>query len=95
MKYAEYEDKGRFLEVNEKKITPDYLISQLEYIKRGWLPDYHSCTAYTKDEKKPEPTVVYDSNYPNHVAMMVAIQAIERLKEIDPKFFDNMDYRFE
>lgn len=80
MKYYVENENGK-MEEKEEELTCKTVKHYLEFIKRGYLPDYN----YTHDSKDGS-AVRPDENFPLHMAMYAAIKAIESMEKND-KFF--------
>lgn len=86
MEYFETETGEQKVQV--KIVDKNTIVSLLEYIKRGYLPDYN----YTSGKDEDGDTIQLPNEYyPLHVAMSVAIRAVEEIEKHEPDFFTKMD----
>lgn len=81
MKYWTKESRKRVITTED--ITKDNVLKSLAYIKHGYLPDWNYETS--KDISLP------NEYYPLHVAMQVAIKAIEAQ---DDGFFKHLNAEY-
>lgn len=91
MRYVEADEHGVMKE-QTNVVDKTGIVSLLEYIKRGYMPDYNYTTGENDDY---EDVCLPDYNYPLHVAMLVAIDALEEIEKYDPKFFEKMDVKYD
>lgn len=91
MRYVESDEHGVMKEQVET-IDKTRMVSLLEFIRRGYMPDYNYETGENEDY---EEVCLPDCHYPMHIAMLVAMDAIEEIEKYDPKFFDKMNIQYD
>lgn len=78
MKYWEEDPSmGGHMEVVERKVTKEGVKGLLEHIKGGYLPDWN----YETHAEAGEDVSLPNEYYPLHMAMTVAIKAVEAMDE--------------
>ena len=86
MKYWDDSNNGNGKkEITEKEITKENILNLLAFIDRGHLPDWNYAA---HGESK---TSLPNKYYPIHVAMQVAIKAVEAQ---DDEFFRDLDEEY-
>lgn len=86
MEYVDYENNLQHEEIND-----EWIQNKLDFIKRGYMPDYN----YRKvSDENGEFMSAPDENYPLHVAMLIAKEAVEKIQEYEPGFLENMEYKY-
>lgn len=88
MKYWEKTEAGLNTPV-EKEISKENIVNILKYIDLGYLPNwnYESAKRVGEDKSLSLP----NEHYPLHVAMKIAIQAVETQGE---DFFEKLDKEY-
>lgn len=85
MKY--WEKTGRKSgKLKEMPISREKVKETLEYVKRGHLPDWNYSTR--KVSGKEQVLSLPDGSYPLHMAISVAMKALERMPD---EFFEELD----
>lgn len=84
MRYFADNPQGYELEVQTNELDKDGTVSILEYIKRGHIPDWNHVKGEDADG---EEITLPNENFPLHMAMHVAIKAVEEIEKYNPDFF--------
>lgn len=86
MKYWENHNRHQSSKLATRPIERETVRETLEYIKRGYLPDWNYSTRRVTGEE----TVLSLPNeyYPLHMMMSVAMKALERMPD---EFFEELD----